>query len=79
MSHNQKIEKQLREFIIDAFGPAPQNKKEIGLYLKNFVLSKEYVQEFFDKETIEKYKSDIIYQFGEEFYTSLLFSNMEIN
>ena len=79
MNHNKKVEQQLKEFIINTFGPDPQKKEEIGLYLKNFALSKTYIQEFFDKETIEKYKSDIIYQFGEEFYTNLLFTKMDIN
>lgn len=68
MNANQKVEKKLREFIIDTFGPVPQKPQEIGLYLKNFALSKEYVKETFDKETIEKFKSEIIYQFGEDFF-----------
>jgi len=75
MNANQKVEKQLKEFIIDTFGPDPQKKEEIGLYLKNFALSKEYIEknsEYFDKETVEKFKSEIIYQFGEEFFNSIV-------
>jgi hypothetical protein len=71
MNANQKVEKQLREFIISTFGSIPQNLQEVGFYLKNFALSKEYVKENFDKETVEKFKSEIIDQFGVEFFNSL--------
>jgi hypothetical protein len=69
-----KIEEQLKEFIVNTFGPYPQNKNEIGLYLKNFALSKEYIEEntdLFDIVILDKFKPYIVYQFGEEFYEKI--------
>lgn len=76
-----KIEEQLKEFIINAFGPYPQNKNEIGLYLKNFALSKEYIEEnteLFDIVMLEKFKPHIVYQFGEEFFEKVYLQRVKI-